>query len=112
MISLLLPVLTLVVGVAVISGLVLWLGFGFPFLPVSNLWLTVVMVLLALGPVSLGVLVLARGTGLRGVLASLRAFAPYMIYIWVMWPVAFMGFYRLLRGQQGWVKTAREPLAK
>ena len=112
LVSLLLPVLTLIVGVAVISGLILWIGFGFPFLPVSNVWLTVIMVLLALGPVSLGVLVVARGRGWRGVFASLKAFAPYMVYIWLMWPVAFLGFYRLLRGQQGWVKTAREPIAK
>jgi len=30
----------------------------------------------------------------------------------VMWPVAFLGFYRLLRGKQGWVKTERESIAK
>ncbi|MDO8731860.1 MAG: glycosyltransferase family 2 protein [Actinomycetota bacterium] len=112
LVSLLLPVLTLIVGVAVISGMVLWIGFGYPYLPVSNVWLTVVMVVLALGPVSLGVLVVARGRGWRGGLASLKAFVPYMVYIWLMWPVAFLGLYRLIRGQRGWVKTARESIAK
>ena len=112
LVSLLLPVLTLVVGAAIIAGLILWLGFGYPYLPLDNVWLTTVMILLALGPVSLGVLVLARGRGWRGVLASVRAFPGYLIYIWIMWPVAFLGLYRLLRGQQGWVKTAREPIAK
>lgn len=112
LVSLLLPVLTLVVGAAIIAGLILWLGFGYPYLPLDNVWLTAVMILLALGPVSLGVLVLARGKGWRGVLASIRAFPGYLVYIWIMWPVAFLGLYRLLRGQQGWVKTAREPIAK
>ena len=112
LVSLLLPVLTLIVGLAIVSGLLLWIGFGYPYLPLDNVGLTVAMILLALGPVSLGVLVLARGKGWRGVFACLKAFPAYLLYIWIMWPVAFLGLYRLLRGRQGWVKTAREPISR
>ncbi len=94
-----------------VSSLVLWIGFGVPFLPLDRLWLTICFVLLAIGPVSIGVMVIARGRGWRGALSAVVAMGPYLAYTWLMWPVTFLGLYNLIRGKRGWVKTAREAIA-
>lgn len=111
MMTLLLPVLTLIVGTAVLVALILWVGFGVPFLPLGQGLLTALVILLAIGPVTLGVLVVGRGRGLRGFLEGLRVLVPYLLYVWLMWPVTYIGLINLIKGKQAWAKTAREAIA-
>ncbi|MHB8796426.1 MAG: glycosyltransferase family 2 protein [Candidatus Nanopelagicales bacterium] len=110
LISLLLPIFNLIVGAAVAAALALWILFGVPFLPLDRAWLTAFFLLLALGPVSIGVMVIARGRGWRGGLSAVLAMGPYLAYTWLMWPVAFIGLYNTVRRKRGWVKTAREAI--
>lgn len=111
LVSLILPILTLVVGLAVVAALVLWIGFGVPFLPLGDRALTGLFVLLAVGPVSIGVMVVARGEGIRGVGLAALAMGPYLAYTWLMWPVSFIGLWNLMKGRKTWAKTAREAIA-
>ncbi|MFA7324614.1 MAG: glycosyltransferase family 2 protein [Candidatus Nanopelagicales bacterium] len=112
LVTLFLPIMTLVVSTAVVVALFLWAAFRIPFLPLNQPVLVVILILLAVGPVSVSVMVLARGQGLRGLMLALRNIVPYVAYTFLMWPVAFRGLYNLVRGRKGWAKTAREAIAK
>jgi cellulose synthase/poly-beta-1,6-N-acetylglucosamine synthase-like glycosyltransferase len=111
LISLLLPILVLVVGVAVVAALVLAIVFKLPFLPLGNIPLTIFFILLALGPLTIGAMVVARGQGLFGLAKVAWVMPQYLAYVWLMWPVAFVGLYNLIRGKSAWAKTAREAIA-
>ncbi|MDD2858306.1 MAG: glycosyltransferase family 2 protein [Candidatus Nanopelagicales bacterium] len=110
LLTLFLPIMTLIVSTAVVVALFLWIFLHIPFLPLSQPLLMVVLILLAVGPVSASVMVLARGKGFRGLLIALRNMPPYVAYTFLMWPVAFRGLFNLMRGKQGWAKTAREAI--
>lgn len=111
LVSLILPVLTLIVGVAVLAAVLLWVFFGIPFLPLSDPVLAFFFIVLAIGPVSMGVLVIGRGGGIRGVGRAILAMGPYLCYVWLMWPVSFVGLVNLIKGKKTWAKTAREAIA-
>lgn len=111
LITLLLPGLVLLVGVAVAVALLAAVFFGLPFLPLDAPWLLAAAILLMLGPLSAGALVVARGYGIKGLLRAAWVLPPYQIYIWLMWPVAFVGLYNLIRRKSAWAKTAREGIA-
>lgn len=104
------PALQIIIGIAVIVALVLTIGFGVPYLPFGNLSLLLFFLQLSLGPTILGVIIVGRGKGWRGVFSVLAALFPYILYTWIMWPVVFIGLYRQLRGNQAWAKTKREAI--
>ncbi len=112
LISLILPVLILIVGVAVVASLLLWIAFGVPLLPLQTPWLAAMFVILAIGPVSIGGLVIGRGHGFKGFLYALKEIGPYLVYVWLMWPVAFLGLFNFFKKQQTWAKTAREVIVE
>lgn len=108
--TLVMPLLMVVVGTALVVALVLWLGFGFSYLPWGHpLWVAF-FVQLAFGPVVLGVLVQARGRGWKGLLAAIAVAPSYVAYTWILWPVVFNGLWRQITGRRNWVKTEREEL--
>jgi len=105
------PALQIIVGIAVIVALILTIGFGVPYLPFDNFWLLLFFLQLSFGPTILGVVIVGRGKGWRGIFAVLAVLLPYILYTWIMWPVVFIGLYRQLRGNQVWAKTNREAIA-
>jgi cellulose synthase/poly-beta-1,6-N-acetylglucosamine synthase-like glycosyltransferase len=110
LVTLIMPILILIVGTAVVISLLLWIILRIPLIPMETPWLAFFFALLAIGPVSTGVLVLGRGRGVRGFFYAVKEFAPYLLYVWIMWPVAFLGLYNFLRKQKTWAKTAREAI--
>lgn len=109
--ALILPALQLIVGTAVLIALVLWIGFGVPYLPVGNIWLLLFFIQLSFGPTVLGVSVVGRGHGWSGIPRVLLILVPYIAYTWIMWPIVFLGIFRQIRGNSTWAKTAREEVA-
>ena len=107
-ISLILPVLQMIVGLALLQALVLTIFFGVPYLPWSSPLLVVFFVQLSIGPTFLGVMVVGRGHGPAGLLRALSAAIPYLLYTWIMWPVVAIGVWKQLRGSTTWAKTERE----
>lgn len=107
-VSLILPVLQIVVGLALTLSLALALFFQVDYLPWGSLWLVAFFVQLSVGPTFLGVMVVGRGHGLAGVGRSLIAAVPYLLYTWLMWPVVAIGVWKQLRGSTTWAKTDRE----
>ena len=106
--ALILPALQLIVGTAVLVALVLWIGFGIPYLPIGNIWLLLFFIQLSFGPTILGVAVIGRSKGWSGITRVLVILVPYILYTWLLWPVVFYGLFRQLRGNSTWSKTARE----
>jgi len=53
---------------------------------------------------------LARGTGLRGLVVALGCLLPYTVYSWLTFPAIARGLARQVTGRGSWAKTAREPL--
>ncbi len=107
-ISLLLPVLQIIVGLALAVALLMAGGFGVPYLPWGNPLLVVFFIQLSVGPTFLGVMIVARGHGLAGVPRALAIAVPYLAYTWIMWPVVALGVWKQLRGNATWAKTERE----
>ncbi len=110
-ISLILPVLQIIVGLALLIAVVMALFFGVPYLPWGSPLLVAFFIQLSVGPTFLGVMVVARGRGPAGVLLALRAAVPYLLYTWIMWPVVAIGVWQQLRGNATWAKTDREAVA-
>jgi len=111
-ISLLLPVLQSIVGLALLLAIVLALFFGVPYLPWGSPLLLLFYVQLSVGPTFLGVMVLARGRGGAGVGRVLAAMLPYLLYTWLMWPVVAIGMWKQFRGNATWAKTEREAVSE
>jgi 1,2-diacylglycerol 3-beta-glucosyltransferase len=111
-ISLLLPVLQIIVGLALALALVLSIFFGVAYLPWGNPWLVVFFIQLSVGPTFLGVMVVARGHGLAGLPRALGMAIPYLFYTWIMWPVVGIGVWKQVRGNATWAKTEREAVTK
>lgn len=107
-VSLILPILQLIVGFALLLAVLRTLFFGVPYLPWSSPWLVLFFLQLSLGPVFIAVMVVGRGHGLAGVPLVLKTAIPYMIYVWLMWPVVAIGLWKQLRGSKTWAKTERE----
>lgn len=106
--TLLMPVFQVIVGTAIAVSVVLAVGFGVPYLPFDDPILLAFFLTMAFGPMTIAVLVQARGRGLRGLVAALAVTPSYIAYNWLMWPVVFIGLYKQLRGNTTWSKTARE----
>lgn len=104
------PILQLVVGIALFAALILFFGFGVPLLPLGSPALLAFMVVLAIGPLGMGVLSIGRGGGFKGFLGAVRLLPSYFAYTYIMWPVSFVGMYRQLQGNKKWDKTAREKI--
>ncbi len=111
-ISLILPVLQIVVGLALLLALILAVFFNVSYLPWGSPILVVFFVQLSVGPTFLGVMIVARGRGLAGVPTVLATAVPYLLYTWVMWPVVGIGVWKQLRGSTTWAKTDREAVAE
>lgn len=107
-VTIIMPAVLLIVGTALVIALVAGIGYKVEYLPWGKPLLVAFFVQLSLGPTFIGVLVMGRGHGWRGIFIVLAALIPYTIYVWVMWPVVFLGFFRQLRGKTSWSKTARE----
>jgi cellulose synthase/poly-beta-1,6-N-acetylglucosamine synthase-like glycosyltransferase len=107
-ISLILPILQIIVGLALSLAIVMAVFFDVPYLPWGAPWLVAFFVQLSVGPTFLGVMVVARGRGPAGVGAALAAAVPYLLYTWLMWPVVAIGVWKQVRGNATWAKTDRE----
>ena len=106
------PILQVIVGLSVIMALVLWIGFGVPYLPLGNIWLVLFFLQLSIGPTVLGVSVVGRGHGLAGIWRVAKVLVPYVGYTWLMWPVVFKGVFSQLKRNKTWAKTDRETIKK
>ncbi len=106
--TLIMPVLQIIVGTAVIVALLGFAIFQIPLFPFGNLWALLFTVALTFGPLGMGVIVSARGLGWRGIWPVIKLFPSYYAYVWVMWPVVFLGLFRQLKGTKTWAKTERE----
>ena len=104
------PILQLIVGIALVSALLLTIIFGVPLFPWGSPVLLTFILILAIGPLGMGVLSIGRGGGFQGFLTALKLFPSYFVYTYVMWPVSFVGMYRQIQGNKRWDKTARETL--
>ena len=110
-ISLILPILQIVVGLALAAALVLTFFFGVPYLPWGSPLLLIFFIQLSVGPTFLAVMVVGRGHGPAGILLALREAIPYLLYTWLMWPVVAIGVWKQVRGNATWAKTEREAVA-
>ncbi len=110
-ISLILPVLQIVVGLALMGALIMTIFFGVPYLPWGSPVLLVFFIQLSVGPTFLAVMVVARGHGPAGILIALRKAIPYLVYTWIMWPVVAIGVWKQFRGNATWAKTDREAVS-
>ncbi len=110
MMTLIMPLLQIIVGTAVIVAIVAAVVFRVPLFPFGNFWALLFVLALTFGPLGMGVIVTARGKGWAGWWETIKIFPSYYAYIWVMWPVVFMGVFRHLRGAKTWSKTEREPV--
>ena len=110
-ISLILPILQIVVGLALAAALVLTFFFGVPYLPWGSPLLLIFFIQLSVGPTFLAVMVVGRGHGPAGILLALREAIPYLLYTWLMWPVVAIGVWKQVRGNATWTKTEREAVA-
>ena len=110
-ISLGLPILQIVVGLALVLAIVLAVFFNVAYLPWGSPLLVVFFVQLSVGPTFLGVMVVGRGQGLSGLGTTLATAFPYLLYTWLMWPVVGIGIWKQLRGSTTWAKTEREVVA-
>lgn len=108
--TLILPILQIVVGLALISAFVLYLGFGVAFLPLDAPILLAYTIILTIGPLGLGVFSTGRGGGFQGFVHAVRLFPSYYVYTFVVWPVVFIGLYKQLSGNRRWAKTERESI--
>ena len=109
--NLLQPVILLVVGAATVAGLLL-AAFGVPFVVDGQaLMMLLALLLLAFGPIMLGMLARTRDQSMRTRLASLLTAVPYAFYVWLLWPAVVRAAWRQARGATSWDKTQREPIA-
>lgn len=108
--TLLMPILQVIVGSAIIIAVVLAVFFDVPFFPLGSFWGMVFVLALALGPTAMGVLVQLHGRPISGIWKVLSSAPSYILYTNVMWPVVFMGVWKMVRGNTVWDKTAREKI--
>ncbi|MEZ5187003.1 MAG: glycosyltransferase family 2 protein [Candidatus Nanopelagicales bacterium] len=107
-VSLILPILQIIVGLALALAIVLAVFFDVEYLPWGSPWLVVFFVQLSVGPTFLGVMVVARGHGVAGAGRAGVTAVPYLVYTWLMWPVVAIGVWKQFRGSTTWAKTERE----
>ncbi|MCU0299209.1 MAG: glycosyltransferase [Candidatus Nanopelagicales bacterium] len=110
-ISLILPALQMIVGLALLQALILSVFFDVPYLPWGSPLLVVFFIQLSVGPTFLGVMVVGRGHGPAGIARALATAVPYLVYTWIMWPVVAIGVWKQVRGSTTWAKTERETVA-
>ncbi|ROS76552.1 glycosyltransferase family 2 protein [Cellulomonas sp. PhB143] len=103
---LLTPLVQLALGLGLVLAVVL-VVYRVPLY--TRYWPVVVFfVALSFGPGLLGLL--ARGSGLRGVLGAVLGVLPYTLYSWLVYPVVASGMVRQAVGRTSWAKTARESI--
>jgi len=104
---LLLPALQMYTALALLTAVVIALTTSIGFW--SAAWPIVVFFLVTTAGPGLFAL-LARGTGLRGLVVALGCLLPYTVYSWLTFPAIARGLARQVTGRGSWAKTAREPL--
>ncbi len=106
------PVLLLIVGIATLTALGLAIT-GVPFLGAGAAWpLLLAILVLAFGPVTLGMLAWTRGLGIGPRILGVLIAVPYVLYTWLLWPALVRAAWRQARGATSWAKTQREPIAE
>jgi 1,2-diacylglycerol 3-beta-glucosyltransferase len=98
-----------IIGLGLVGALLLAILGTAPFWGAGPTYQLVFFYLLAFGGTSLGTI--ASRQGLRGVVVGFLIGQAYTIYTWFLWPVLVRSTIRQLRGNGGWAKTAREPIA-
>jgi 1,2-diacylglycerol 3-beta-glucosyltransferase len=100
-----------IIGLGLLGAVVLAILGVAPFWGGGPTWQLLLFYLLAFGGTSLGTIAARADQGPVGWFMGFLTGQVYTLYTWFLWPVLLRSAARQLRGDGGWAKTAREPIA-
>jgi 1,2-diacylglycerol 3-beta-glucosyltransferase len=100
-----------IIGLGLVAAVLLAILGIAPFWGGGPTWQLIFFYLLAFGGTSLGTIAARSEQGPLGWLMGFLIGQVYTLYTWFLWPVLLRSVARQLRGNGGWAKTAREPIA-
>jgi 1,2-diacylglycerol 3-beta-glucosyltransferase len=100
-----------IIGLGLVGAVLLAILGIAPFWGGGPTWQLIFFYLLAFGGTSLGTIAARAEQGPVGWFMGFLVGQVYTLYTWFLWPVLLRSVARQLRGNGGWAKTAREPIA-